>query len=206
MLQLNPAILSPISGLAFISGGTASGALGNPADATEVEPALDRFSATQRLAWAFQFAETPVMLIIDGPYRLNDATVSAQRDQDRGGTDSWAVTETTLAPIANIANDQSVVLDQMLKKGPTEFRHELTAEFTQIGSPIPMDESSSMSVIRHQLADKIGSESSSREDWFWRAKLRFESNRPVVSSVRSSRVTLFGDILQILLEHWRKPE
>lgn len=206
MLQLNPAILSPISGLAYVSESPASGTMENPADATETEPALDRRSATQRLEWDLRFAETPVMLIITGPCRMNEATVLAQRDPDRSGTDSWAVTETTSAPIPDIANDLPLVLEQTLKKGPIEFRHELTAEFTQTGSPMPMYESGSISGIRQQLSERIGSVSSVREDWYWRVTLRFESDRPVVPSVRPSRVTLFGDILRILREHWRRSE
>lgn len=206
MRQLKPAILSQISGLAFVSKVPARGVFEDPANEPAAEPALDRISAPQRLQWDLQFAETPVMLIIDGPYRPNDAASSAPLDRDPGRPHSWAVTETTLAPIANIANDLPVVLEQILKKGPTEFRHELAAEFTQIGSPMPMYANGSMSLIKQQIADEIGSVNSIRQDWYWRVTLRFESDRPIVPSVRPARVTLFGDILRILLEHWRKPE
>jgi len=62
-----------------------------------------------------------------------------------------------------------------------------------------------LSGIRHELSEAIRSKSSAQEEWFWRVTLRFESDRPIESSVRPSRMAVFGDILKAFLAHWRTP-
>jgi exosortase len=214
-LRLKPETISQISGLAFVTPGAGSADVAAEVEQGDSEPVqelpaaelpADDSSEQQRLHWDLLFAETPVLMVIDGPYRLDAPTFSAERNNRRELEESWIVTETSSSVVAQISHDAPLVLEQILKNGPTKFRHELIGEFTQIGSPLPMHKSGSISEIEQQLSEKIQSEGSARAEWYWRVTLRFEADRPPESSVRPSRVAVFGDILKTLLAHWRKQE
>jgi hypothetical protein len=106
-------------------------------------------------------------------------------------------------PLADIANDLPVVLDQTLKNDSSQFRHELTAEFTQSASVMPMYERDSLSAMQRQFADPAPTDIPSQEQWYWQLTLRFESDRPVPATVRPARLAVFESILKALLQHWR---
>jgi exosortase/archaeosortase family protein len=164
----------------------------------------EKDSGIHRLEWALEFAETPVLLIINGPHRVDDARLLTSRKiGDHGEVDKWITTESASVPLADVANDLPVLLDQTLKNSSGQFRHELTAEFTQVASLMPMDELGSLSAMQRQFSPGISGEDTDKGQWYWRFTLRFESDRPVPSAVRPSRLAVFESILKALLEHWR---
>ncbi len=215
LMRLTPNLLNQISELAVVSQVPPVAIDVQPphlpVDAPATEPSEAGSSPGSRSAaghvqWNLQLSETPVMLIIEGPCRsVNSAAYANTRDDDHSGMHEWTVIESTTAAVADIASDLPVVREQILQHRQTEFCHELTAEFSQTGSPIPMIESGTLSGIRHELSEAIRSKSSAREEWFWRVTLRFKSDRPIESSVRPSRMAVFGDILKAFLAHWRTP-
>lgn len=159
-------------------------------------------SIEQTKSWMFQFAESPVRLTITGPYRSDEGRSAISSEQDP----SWTIMETTTVPVEDIANEVPIILDRVFRNGESTFRHEFSAEFTQTGAPLPMFAGESLKSVRQQLSDKLQDSSSLREQWHWKLQLTFESSVPVESSLRPSRVALFGDILKATLAHWRSPE
>jgi len=224
-LSLTPDVLERVSGLSVVSP-SPEVAKGNdeaesptPVHAQEkvvpesrassgVGPNGITFSATgsdiHRKDWKLEFAETPVLLLIEGPYRVGDSGTSLGSQDDVSiNADAWTISESASVPLADIANDLPVVLDQTLKNDSSQFRHELTAEFTQSASVMPMYEHDSLSAMQRQFADPAPTDIPSQEQWYWQLTLRFESDRPVPATVRPARLAVFESILKALLQHWR---
>ena len=223
--SLTPNILARISGLSIVSPAAAvtpvtdQAAPANGIQSAETAPsdypqrlemkanglvAGEKDSGIHRLEWALEFAETPVLLIINGPHRVDDArALTSRKISDHGEVDTWITTESASVPLADVANDLPVLLDQTLKNSSGQFRHELTAEFTQVASLMPMDEIGSLSAMQRQFSPGISGEDTNKGQWYWRFTLRFESDRPVPSTVRPARLAVFESILTALLEHWR---
>lgn len=223
-LKLTPRVLDRISGLSIQSAAAvatlsdhADPAIANqstetPFDGQQHRPEVrtdelssgDAGSGIHRLEWDLDFAESPVKLIIDGPHRVKDAQALTGRENgDPGGIQTWTRTESTSVPIADVANDLPVVLDQTLKNSSGHFRHELTAEFTQAGSPMPIDDRGSLLAMQRQFAPETSTKDLAMGLWSWRVTLCFESDHPVPNTVRPARLAVFESILKALLEHWR---
>jgi hypothetical protein len=125
-------------------------------DVFAAEVATENAVASKRVQWNLQLSETPAILIIEGLYRITDrALIDNERKDDRSHDNEWTVMEATSAPLSDIANDLTVVLEQVLQNRQTLFRHELTGEFTQTGTPMPMRDRGTLAGIWHELSDGV---------------------------------------------------